>query len=125
MSDQMRRNFGVALVAILHSSVQKGLAYPLGFAHGTAALMYFVGIFESILYTYRSRQVCIETAVEVRGARLPSIFPNSGVSMPCVYFLVATHYRVGCGLILVRDRTIDLILVWLCSVQVFQLDSLT
>ena len=63
--------------------------------------------------------------MEVRGARLPLIFPNLEVSMPCVYFLAATHYRVGCGLISVRDRTINLILVWSCSVQVFYLDILT
>ena len=41
MSDHVRHNFRVAFVAILHSSVQNGLAYSLGFAHGTAILMTF------------------------------------------------------------------------------------
>ena len=76
-------------------------------------------------FQYRSRQVCREMSVEMRGARVPLIFPNSEDSLPCVYFLVATHYRVGCMLISVHDRTIDLILVWSCSIQVFQLDILT
>ena len=37
MLDHMRRSFLVALVAMLHSSVQNGLAYSLDFAHGTAS----------------------------------------------------------------------------------------
>ena len=125
MLDHMRRSFREALVAMLHSSVQNGLAYLLDFAHGTASLIIFCRKF-CINSVYASISAVVRGDSGIGACRSASLNFSRFRSFHALRLIFGcARFRVGCGLISARERTIDSILVWKFSLRVFRLDILT